>query len=151
MNEVAAITQFAVGAITLAAGRDAAIRAEVLKVGDPVRVLAKGDTYNGPQVHTGVIVGFEPFKDMPTIIIAYVEVGYAKAEMKMLYFNDKSEKFEVLPAAADTSIEIERSRVLDYFDTEETKALATVDEIRAKRRYFEKYFGNVMAAIPEAA
>lgn len=151
MNEIANIQQFAVGAITLAASRDGAVRAEILKVGDTVRVMDKGNDYNGPQVHTGVIVGFEPFKDLPTIIVAYVEVTYGKAEMKMLYFNEKSSKFEVLAAAPDTNIEIERSRVLDWFDSEEKKALAAVDEVRAKRRYFEKYFGSVMSEVSEAA
>lgn len=147
MNEISKIEQFAVGAITIAAGRDAAIRAEVLKVGDAVRVLVK-PSYGEPAVHTGVIVGFEPFKELPTVIIAYVEVGYGKAEMKMLYFNEKSKDTEILPAAPDCMIDIERSRVLDFFDNEETKALAAVDELRAKRSYFEKYFGTI---IPQPA
>ena len=150
MNDIANIQNFAVGAITLAASRDGAVRAEILKVGDAVRVLDKSG-YSGPKVSTGVIVGFEPFKELPTVIVAYIEVEYSKAEMKMLYFNDKSEKFEILAAAPDSNIEIERSRVLDWFDSEEKKSLAAVDEVRAKRRYFEKYFGSVMAQIPEAA
>lgn len=150
MNDIANIQQFAIGAVTIAAGRDAAIRAEVLKVGDPVRVFVK-PSYGEAAVHTGVIVGFEPFKEMPTIIIAYVEVSYNKAEMKMLYFNEKSTGTEILPAVADCNIDIEHSRVLDFFDSEETKALATVDEIRAKRRYFEKYFGSVIPKVLEAA
>lgn len=148
MNDIATIQQFTVGALTIAAGRDAAIRAEILKVGDPVRVFIK-PSYGDAAVHTGVVVGFEPFKTMPTIIVAYVEVGYAKAEMKMLYYNEGSKDTEILPAAPDVSIEIERSRVLDYFDNEETKALATVAELRAKRAYFEKYFGSVMPQIED--
>lgn len=150
MNEVANIQNFAVGAITLAASRDAAVRAEVLRVGDAVRVMSK-PSYGSPKVSTGVIVGFEPFKELPTVIVAYIECDYSKAEMKMLYFNDKATEFEILPAAPDTNIEIEKSRVLDWFDSEEQKALASVDEVRAKRRYFDKYFGSVMAKIPEAA
>lgn len=143
MNEIAHIQNFAVGAITLAANRDMAVRAEVLQVGDTVRVFVK-PSYGEPKVHTGVIVGFEPFKEMPTIIIAYVEVDYNKAEMKMLYFNGQNKDTEILPAAPDTNIEIERTRVLDWFDSEEKKALALADEVRAKRAYFEKYFGSTM-------
>lgn len=151
MNEIATIQNFAVGAITLAASRDGAVRAEILKVGDTVRVMNRGNDYTPPKVHTGVIVGFEPFKDLPTIIVAYIEVDYNKAEMKMLYFNEKSSNFEVLAAAPGSNIEIDRTRVLDWFDSEEKKALAAVDEMRAKRRYFEKYFGSVMAEVGEAA
>lgn len=147
MNDIEQIQQFAVGAVTIAANRNQAIRAEVLKVGDPVRVLIKPG-YGSPEVHTGVIVGFEPFKERPTIIIAYIEVSYNKAEMKMLYFNgnDKQDA-EILAAPEDINIDIERSRVLDWFDSEERKKLAEVDEIRAKRQYFERYFGSLVSQI----
>lgn len=141
--------QFAVGAVTIAANRDAAIRAEVLRVGDAVRVLDKSGYGGGAKVHTGVIVGFEPFKEQPTIVIAYIDEEYTKAEMKMLYFNDKSEKFELLAAQPDTSVEIERSKVLDFFNREEQKKALEIQEIKAKRRYFNKYFGKIM--LDEAA
>lgn len=147
MNDIETIQQFAVGAVTIAANRAVAVRAEVLKVGDTVRVLIK-PSYGNPEVHTGVIVGFEPFKERPTIIVAYLEVGYNKAEMKMLYYNgnDKQEA-EILAAPDGLNIEIERSRILDWFDSEEQKKLVEVDEIRAKRRYFNKYFGGVLTQI----
>lgn len=151
MNDIEQIQQFAVGAVTIAANRNHAIRAEILKVGDPVRVLIKPG-YGSPEVHTGVIVGFEPFKERPTIIIAYIEVSYSKAEMKMLYFNgnDKQDA-EILAAPEDINIDIERSRVLDWFNAEEQKKLAEVEEIRLKRQYFNRYFGSVMAQVVGAA
>lgn len=147
MNELSNISQFSVGAVTIAANREAAIRAEILQVGDAVRVLSKPD-YGESKVHTGVIVGFEPFNDLPTIIVAYIEVNYASAEMKMLFFNDKAKGFEILAAAPDSNIEIERSRVIDWFTTEERKKLNELDELRAKRAYFEKYFGSVLSTLP---
>lgn len=150
MNDLSNVTQFSVGAVTIAANRDAAIRAEILQIGDAVRVLSKPD-YGESKVHTGVIVGFEPFNDLPTIIVAYIEVSYGSAEMKMLFFNDKAKGFEILAAAPDSNIEIERSRVIDWFASEEKKRLAELDELRAKRAYFEKYFGSVLASIPQAA
>lgn len=149
MNDITAIQEFAVGAVTLAANRSHAVRAEVLKVGDPVRVLIK-PSYGSPEVHTGVIVGFEPFKERPTIIIAYVEVSYNKAEMKMLYYNgNEKQDCEILAAPEDINIDIERSRVLDYFDAEEAKKLAELDELRAKRQYFNRYFGSLMAEVAQ--
>lgn len=142
MNDIETVQQFAIGAVTIAANRDHVVRGEVLRVGDAVRVMVK--TYSGHEVHTGVIVGFEPFKEKPTIIVAYIESSYNKAEMKMLYFNDSTKDTEVLAAAPDTNIEIERSRVLDWFDSEERKKWAELDELKAKRGYFEKYFGSVI-------
>lgn len=147
MNDIEQIQQFAVGAVTIAASRNQAIRAEVLKVGDPVRVLIK-PSYGTPEVHTGVIVGFEPFKERPTIIIAYIEQAYNKAEMKMLYFNgNEKQDAEILAAPQDINIDVERSRVLDWFNAEEQKKLAEVDEIRLKRQYFNRYFGSLVSQI----
>ena len=149
MNDIEQIQQFVVGAVTIAANRNQAIRAEILKVGDAVRVLIK-PSYGTPEVHTGVIVGFEPFKEWPTIIIAYIEHSYNKSEMKMLYFNgNEKQDAEILSAPQDINIDIERSRVIDWFNTEEQKKLAEVDEIRAKRQYFNRYFGNLVSQVIE--
>ena len=74
---------------------------EHFRVGDNVRVLVKGysDTY---KVHAGVIVGFDGFEKLPTICIAYLEVGYNSAEIKFAYINAGSEskdsKIEITPA-----------------------------------------------------
>ena len=45
---------------------------ENFKIGDTVKVLLKkyGDSYES---HLGVIVGFDNFKERPTIVIAHVE------------------------------------------------------------------------------
>ena len=65
--------------------------------------------------------------------------------MKMLYFNgNEKQDAEILAAPEDINIDIERSRVLDWFDSEERKKLAEADEIRAKRQYFERYFGSLV-------
>jgi hypothetical protein len=141
MNEVEKLAQFAVGAITIAASREAAVRAEVLKVGDPVRVLTK-PSYGEATVSTGVIVGFEPFKEQPTAIIAYIESGWGKAELKIVAYGPKTEGVEIIAAPEAVNIGIERSRVLDYFNTEERKKLAELDELKAKHDYFERYFGK---------
>lgn len=148
MNHIEKITQFAVGAITVAASREAAVRAEVLKVGDPVRVLTK-PSYGDPKVSTGVIVGFEPFKELPTVVVAYIETEWNKSELKILAYSEKTKDVEILAAPEGVNIEIERSRVLDYFNSEERKKLAELDEIKAKRAYFDRYFGKFIAQVPQ--
>jgi hypothetical protein len=150
MADVDAISQFVVGAVTVAASREAAIRAEVLKVGDPVRVLVKA-SYGDPKVHTGVIVGFEPFKELPTVIVAYIENEWNKSELKILAYSDKTKDIELIAAPPNVNIDIERSRVLDYFNTEERKKLAEIDELKAKRAYFDRYFGKFFSELPPPA
>ena len=143
-----AISQFSVGALTIAASREAAVRAEILKVGDPVRVLTK-PSYGDPKVHTGVIVGFEPFKEQPTVIIAYIEDGFASSELKTVAYSEKTKDIEILAAMPGVSFSVERSKVLDYFDQEQRKLEAKQDELKAKRVYFERYFGHLMKEVPQ--
>jgi hypothetical protein len=145
MNEQA-LSQIVIGALTIAASRDAAVRAEVLRVGDPVRVLTK-PSYGEPKVHTGVIVAFEPFRDQPTVVVAYIESEFSKAELKIVAFNDKTKEIEIIAAPENVNIGIERSRVLDWFNQEERKKLAEIDEIKAKREYFDRYFGRYFTQI----
>ena len=40
-----------------------------MRIGDRVKVLING--YSGAEVFPGVVIGFEPFKQLPTIVIAY--------------------------------------------------------------------------------
>jgi hypothetical protein len=58
-------------------GRTATLRQiDTIRIGARVKVLKKkyGDDY---EVHHGVVVGFEPFKEAPTFIIAYIETTTA--------------------------------------------------------------------------
>lgn len=143
--------QFAVGAITLAATREVAMRAEVLTIGQTVRVLHKGKYGEGKKVSTGVIVGFEPFTNLPTIIVAYVDSEYGATEMKISAYNkDTAKDFEIIAAPSDSLLEIDRKKVVDLFASEERKLQASIDEVRAKRDYFERFFGDVIKGLPGA-
>lgn len=147
MNDQPKIEQFAIGSLVLAASREAAIRAEVLRVGDAVRLLEKPGSFGEAKVHTGVIVGFEPFKDMPTVQIAYIEHSYSKAELKLLAYTEGNEKYDVVAAPKDFLLEVERDRVLEYFDAETRKLQGEIDTLRRKRAYFEQHFGKLFAEI----
>lgn len=67
-----------------------------IKVGTPIRVLIKeyGDTY---KTHNGTVIGIDRFKELPTINIAYVDVGYSEAEMKFVAYNKQSKGIEIVP------------------------------------------------------
>ena len=66
-----------------------ATRIEELRVGDKVKVLTKG--YSGHTVHSGVIIGFEPFKELPTIVVCYVASSYSEVKLEFVHYNAKSE------------------------------------------------------------
>lgn len=55
---------------------------DTFKVGDNVKVLIK--EYDSYKSYAGVIVGFDNFKERPTIIVAYLKMGYSEADIKFI-------------------------------------------------------------------
>lgn len=65
---------------------------ENYKIGDNVRLLVK--EYDGYKVFPAVIVSFDAFTKLPTIVVAYLEMGYQTADLKFAYINSESAKTE---------------------------------------------------------
>ncbi len=119
--------------------RRAKILHEELKIGSRVRVMVKND-YSGPQVHTGVIVGFDAFPDLPTIHVAYVVGEYNGAELKFAFINAKTDKNFCIVPAADEDLPIKKEDLLQSFDRKVEKLQSEIRELQDKKRYFLKYF-----------
>jgi hypothetical protein len=109
-------------------------RIEELQVGSRVKVLLKSD-YSEPEVASGIIVGFEPFPDLPTIIVAYVKSEYNAVGLKTIHYNAKSKNVQIV-ASIDDDFSVSKKEVLGWFDREEKKARDTLAEIDAKREFF---------------
>jgi hypothetical protein len=114
-------------------------KVESYKVGDKVRVLIKsyGETY---QSHSGMIVGFDNFKERPTIIVAYIdESAYQSSPLKIVFINKDSTDLEIAPMV-DDFIAIEKSNVLEEFDKCIRQEEEKIRDLQTKRAYFLKYF-----------
>lgn len=119
-----------------------AVMVHDLKVGDRVSVLLKryGDTYD---VHHGVVVGFEPFQTLPTIIVAYLVSTFDSGEIKLLPFNEKSADTEVVKSVDDVLFDkADALRVLDRKIEQAEQALAMANR---HREYFLDHFGRYWA------
>lgn len=118
--------------------RHAKIVHENLRVGTKVKVLTKND-YSGPSVYAGVIVGFEPFPSLPTIIVAYIDTSFTGG-LKFAYINSKSaEKWEIVPAL-DDELPIAKNDVLAQFDRQIEQKEAELRDLNAKRDFFLRHF-----------
>ena len=116
-----------------------------IRVGSKVKVLAKGG-YGGPEVYPGVVVGFEPFTDLPTIIVAYVTSSYASVELKFAYINSKSaDKWDLVPAV-DDELPLNKADVLACFDRDIAKRENEIADFQAKRDYFLRHFDKYFVA-----
>ena len=111
-------------------------RIDELRVGARVQVLKK--VYDGHKVHPGVIVGFEPFAKLPTIVVAYVEHEWSKADIKFEHYNANSKDIEIV-AAAD-HFDIDRTTILQMFDRMAEAKRRELQDIEDRRTYFETNF-----------
>ena len=113
-------------------------RIDHLKVGDPVKVLAK--EYSEHAVHPGVVIGFEPFEKLPTIIVAYVSKNWSEAKIKFLYFNANTKDTEVI-RSDDADLGVEKTEIINRMEREISKKQRDIDDIKEQIAYFETNFG----------
>ena len=113
-------------------------RVDHIRVGDMVSVLIKGygDDY---KTHKGVVVGFEQFEKLPTIIVAYVDGSWSEADIKFKGVNAQTKDVEIVKAH-DELLDIEQEKVVGIFDRKIAKAELEVADLKAKREYFLKHF-----------
>jgi len=115
-------------------------RVDQLKIGSRVKCLVK--KYNDWVTRPGVIVGFEPFKELPTIVVAYLESDYSSADIKFVSINTAVKDFEIVADLDQNALEIDRKHVLGLIDRDLNKKLTEIRELEAKRQYFLDKFGE---------
>jgi hypothetical protein len=115
-------------------------RIEEIHVGSRVKVLKKktyGDQY---EVKHGVVIGFEPFEKLPTIIIAVANVDYSEAKVEFLYYNSKTEDTEVVVAMDDDLAAIDKVDFVKKIDTDVAKKELEIRELQDRKQYFLSKF-----------
>lgn len=115
-------------------------RVDKFRIGDTVKVLIE-KYENDHKVYPGVIIGFEQFQKLPTIVVAYLDITYSEAELKFVYINAENKKAEITKSC-DDYIPIEKDEAIRKFDKEIEEARATVQTLEQKKKYFLKRFGE---------
>ena len=115
-----------------------AIKVEHYKVGTLVRILKKSSSYGEDyKVYGGVIVGFDQFEKMPSILIAYLSSSYSTAEIEFLSFNSKTKDVEMCPAD-ENFIPFQKGTIIEILDNKILEAEQQLLDAKAKKEYFEK-------------
>jgi hypothetical protein len=112
---------------------------ENFRVGDNIKVLVKN--YSTYSSYVGVIIGFDNFKTLPTVVIAYLETSYSDAKIHYVYFNAESKDVEICPLN-DWDIPITKVEVLKRFDKELENKKREAEEVENKKAVFTKLFGK---------
>lgn len=106
-------------------------------IGDVVKVLKK--QYSDYKSFAGTIVGFDPFKNLPTIIIAYLN-DY-NTTIEFLYYNAESKDVEICMANPN-DITFTKDTVVDAMNKDIQKKKAEITELEIKRDYFINHFSQ---------
>lgn len=109
-----------------------------LRIGSRVKILNK--EYSSHTIYPGVIVGFENFQSLPTIVVAALVKDYSKADIKYYYVNGAS-KHEMVPAL-DWYPDTNKAEVLNTFNMQIKKLMLDIEEIEIKKAYFAEHFGE---------
>lgn len=114
-------------------------RIDHICVGTRVKALKKtyGDSY---EVLHGIVIGFEPFKNLPTIIIAAAKIDYQTAKIEFIYFNSKTEGVEIVVSCDDDLAALDKNDFVNQVDREVAKKKAEIEELEARKTYFLEKF-----------
>lgn len=123
---------------------------ETLRVGSRVKVLVKsyGDSFN---VYPGIIVGFDEFRELPTITACYLDIGYPKAELKFVAFNAQTKNVEIVAAVDHDELELSKSDVLSRLDREVESKRREITELEQHRAFFLAHFAAYFSGVTTAA
>lgn len=110
-------------------------------IGDPVKVLIKagyGDTFIS---YPGIIAGFDNFEQLPTMLIAYLDVDYSGAKLEIVTLNKNSTNIEIRPKNT-LDIALDKATAISSFEREIEKKALELSELKSKRDYFIANFGK---------
>ena len=114
-----------------------AVRVDTLSVGSRVKVLAK--EYGGWQTYPGVIIGFEPFKSLPTIVVCYLSTQYNK--LNFCSYNAESKDIEIVAEIDQSAIEVEKAGVIASMNRQIEVKRRELTDIEQQKAFFLAKFG----------
>lgn len=109
------------------------------KIGDKINVLVK--EYSDKKVYPGIIVGFDNFKELPTITIAYLNMNYSEAAIKFVHFNSDSKDVDIAPCR-ESDLIFGYGDVLKKMDREIASKEKEVEDLIRKKNYFISNFNK---------
>tara|TARA_B100001059_G_C17617982_1_gene468009 strand:- start:4 stop:465 length:462 start_codon:yes stop_codon:yes gene_type:complete len=146
MNTETQTTTIEVNGVKLEVDLRNAKRIDVLKVGTRVKVLKKeyGDRFN---VMHGVIIGFEPFKELPTIIVAATKMEYGEAKIDFIYYNSKTSDVEIVVSNDSDEASLDKADFLEHINKEIKKKESEIQELKHREQFFIDKFACYWTAI----
>lgn len=122
--------------------RHARVIHQNLRIGTKVKILVRS-TYYEPKVYPGVIVGFQPFNDLPTITVAYLNES-SEDFVQFAYINNSAksaEQWSIVPDV-DDDLPILKGRVIDALTRQIEKKRREIEDLIQRKKYFLDHFSQ---------
>ncbi len=148
MNENTTVIE--INGVKLEVDLRTAKRIDTLQVGTRVKVLKK-QYGNSFKVLFGIIIGFDPFKELPTIVIATADVSYGDSKIEFLYYNAESKDVEVVVATDDDALALDKEAFLKWTEQQINRKQAEIKDLEDKRDYFLGKFSTYWTPAEKAA
>lgn len=123
-------------------------RIDLINVGTRVKVLKK--LYNNYEVHHGIVIGFEPFNKLPTIVVALCKMEYNSAKIEFLYYNAETKDTEIVVALNDDLAAIDKDTFIKSIDREIAANDVKNTELRERKEYFLSKFASYWQPLESA-
>jgi hypothetical protein len=113
---------------------------ESFKVGDRVKCLVKG--YSDYQTRYGIIVDFNEFQSLPTIVVAYIENNYSDFDVKIVNVNSQSKDAVQIVPMDKLEIGISRSDLEETVSRQLEAKRQEIRKLEEKQKYVMTVFKN---------
>jgi hypothetical protein len=110
------------------------------KIGDCIKVLIKKYGAEWRSYH-GMIIGFDAFENLPTILIAYLDTEFGNADITLLCFNNASEGIEIT-AANNIQLQLTKESAVQKFYNQIRDLKQQIEETEAKLQIFLTTFSE---------
>jgi hypothetical protein len=121
-------------------------RIESFKVGDAVKLLKKKGSYNQASTMAGVIVGFDNFESSPAIVVLTMEQSYSDVNFSFITITSESEDYDMIHYSGYEQL-FTRDNVMRIFDRKIAEAEMKLNEMNAKRSYFDQKFASAFEKV----
>lgn len=116
---------------------------ESFKVGDRVKCLVKSNAYsNEYATRYGVIIDFNEFQTLPTIVVAYIENSYSDFDVKIVNVNSQSKDAVQIVPMDKMEIGISRSDLEETVSRQLEVKRQELRKLEEKQKYVMTVFKN---------
>lgn len=120
-----------------------------IRVGDNVQLLIKDLYSTDPNLFNGVVTQILPFdENNPAIEVMYINNTYTNFEIKKCVISNDSKNIKIIKSDAGF-LPFTKDRAIDMLDKDILDKENKLNEAKAKKEYFLKYYDKYFHEIPE--